>query len=409
MSSGYKSGNYRNYNSGRYMPSHKKRNRKLIQLRNRIIIVTCGVLICTLIITLFSLFLKNCVCAGCDSNRDVTIPTETIDTSATQPSTGSGQTLQNQALSFITPAINDDGTSKGNEDGGLYIYKGAAYKGFRGETKDAEDYAKVIKSAKKSLGADVNVFSMLVPTHIDMGVPERLRNTENGVETKSQTDYLKTAYEAMGDSVHPVNVYNPLAQHCNDKIYFNTDYRWTALGAYYGYTAFTDVAGVRPVTLESMTKKSISDYEGYYKAGYELDLDNETIDYYESEDYDVSIDITNTDGEVTPAYSCFYEVEAEPTEKFMVFLQGDYPLEVITSSSTEAKDKICIIHESFGNPIISYFTYNYKEVYSIDMSKWTGNLKEFCEENEIKNVLFINDTASSANEDTLAQIKEMLK
>ena len=212
----------------------------------------------------------------------------------------------------------------------------------------------------------------------------------------------------MNNGVKPVNAYNALAKHCNDKLYFNTDYRWTGLGAYYGYTAFAETAGTQPILLEAMKQKSIPDFMGYYEAGYELGLKNESIEYWESEDYNVTVEITTPDDEVVTAYSCFYEAETSETDKIILFLQGDYPMEKITSTSESAQDKICIVHESFGNPIVSYFTYNYKEVYSINMSKWTGNLKQFCKKNDIKNVLFINDTASSANEETVNLLNDII-
>lgn len=411
MSSGYRSGNYRNYNSGRYKSGsysrYSAKQRRFIRLRNRIIIVTCGVVILVLFITLFSLFMKNCVCAGCAKTPQDEIITETIDPSATEAATEA--TTPAQSLSFITPAVNDNGTDKGEEKSGLYIYNDAAYRAFKGENANAEAYAQVINSAKKKLGKNVNVFSMLVPTHIEMGLPDRLKNSSNGVVTNSQATYIETAYKALNKTVTPINAYNQLAQHCNDYIYFNTDYRWTGLGAYYGYTAFAEATGIAPVTLESMKKKSISGFTGYFESGYDLGLGSDTVEYWSSDDdYDVSIDITRPDGTKAEAYSCFYEAETADTDKVIVFLQGDYPLETIKSTSESAQDKICIVHESFGNPIVSYFTYNYKEVYSIDMSKWTGNLKKFCKQKGIQNVLFINDTASSTDEETLAQITDIL-
>ena len=359
-----------------------------------------------LIITLFSLFLKNCVCAGCGSNSASTIPTETIDTSATKPATEPTNPSADP-LNFITPAINDDGSSKGEEKNGLYIYNEAAYRGFSGKNQGAKAYAQVMNKAKENLGRDINVYSMLVPTHVEMGLPARLKNSSNGVVTNSQADYVKTAFQTMNKSVTPVNIYNSLAKHCNDKIYFNTDYRWTGLGAYYGYSAFAEAIGSKPILLEAMTKKSVSGFKGYYEAGYDLGLKAEDIEYWAT-DYSLEMEITTPDGDKVQAYDCFYEVEMEDYDKIAVFLQGDYPMQKLTSSSENAKGKICIVHEGYGNQIASYFTYNYKEVYLINTGKWTGKLKKFCKNNDITNVLFINDTASSDSEDTVNMLSDIL-
>ena len=92
-----------------------------------------------------------------------------------------------------------------------------------------------------------------------------------------------------------------------------------------------------------------------------------------------------------------------------MFLFGDNPLEVITSESdTASKEKIAIIHESYGNALIPYFTANYSEVHSIDFRSFTGDLKSYCEENGIKNVMFANGVMSSATETQLESMRGLI-
>lgn len=419
MYNSYKGGKYSNYNSGRYKPSsYSRKKRNMIRLRNRFIIVTCGVVAVTLIITLFSLFLKNCVCVGCAGKTPTTQETATVDTTHTEPATQETEKKSkkkkeqsSQQLSFVAPDIKDDGKSKGKVEYGLYIWQNTVFRAFKGNESNAQSYADVINNAKKALGDDVNVYSMLVPTHIEMGLPQRLKNTEKGIATNPQSDYIKSAYSKLDKNVTSINCYNELSKHCNEFIYFNTDYRWTALGAYYGYNVFARTSGIEPISLESLDKNKLSGFVGSYEAYYsDLDLGKETIEYWSSDDiYDVSVDITTEGGDVVDAYSCFYTGPGIEADKSIVFLQGDYPMEVITSSSKNAKeDKICVVHESFGNPIISYFTNNYKEVYSVNMNLFDGSLKNLCKKNDIKKVLFLNDVASSADAETLKDLKEII-
>jgi hypothetical protein len=102
--------------------------------------------------------------------------------------------------------------------------------------------------------------------------------------------------------------------------------------------------------------------------------------------------------------------EGSGSNSYGVFLWGDNPLEVIKSQSPDAKDdKIVVIHESYGNAMIPYLTYNYKEVYSIDFRSWSGDLAKYCKENEIKNVLFINGVMSSATAFQVESIGGLIK
>ena len=84
-------------------------------------------------------------------------------------------------------------------------------------------------------------------------------------------------------------------------------------------------------------------------------------------------------------------------------------LEVIKSQSPSAsKEKVAIIHESYGNAFVPYLTYNFSEVYSIDFRSWNGSLKTFCQQKGITNVIFLNGVMSSATQVQLDSIENIL-
>ncbi len=375
-------------------PPRRRRNRR--RTRNRIIIVATGLVILALIIALIS-SVFSCICSSGKGGN--TIPTATKSTEVEQTSaskTKVKKTDVNDPKIYIEPEIKDDKKSKGELSGGLYIWNKKAFELFYGSDERAKEYAKMVNSAKKSLGKDVNVYSMIVPNHTEMGLPSRLKNTEDGASTLSQAGFMKTAYAAMSKDVKPVNIYNYLSKHCNEYVYFDSDHHWTGLGAYYAYKGFAKQNGLKVPDLSKWDENIIEGFTGTFVKMTELSLNTDAVHYW-TLPYEVSNDITDDSGNTDTYDSVYYEYAEAGTLTYGVFLRGDNPLEVITSESKQAEDrKIAVVHESYGNAIVPFFTYNYSTVYSIDFRSWSGNLKKFCAENEIDDVIFVNGVMSAA-------------
>ena len=399
---GYNNHNYRGY--GGYRPSKYNRNRKKggilsRRMRNRIIIVATGLVVLALIIALISSCI-NCVFSSGDEGS-------TLDTATKSTATATEKPTEKKVveISFREPNIKDNKKAKeGVKSGELFVWNKMAFEMFYGSSERANIYAKTINSAQKALGDKVNVYNMIVPTHIEMGLPVRLRNVEGGAETNSQADYIKTAYKALNKKVRYINAYNALSAHCNEYIYFGSDHHWTGLGAYYAYQAFAEENKMPALPLKDCTENTIDGFTGTFKRMVYEDIDNDTVHYW-TLPYEVSDTVTNGNGVTNTYDGPYYRYAGSGDYSYGVFLYGDNPLEVLKSSSDKAKNKkIAIVHESYGNAIVPYFTYNYKTVYSIDFRSWSGNLKDFCKENGVDDVLFVNGVMSSA---TALQIQAM--
>lgn len=345
--------------------------------------------------------------ASCNSSA--TIPTATAASTA-KTKKADKKPSDNSNLTFVTPKIEDDGKEDGvyEELSGLYIWKKSAFELFYGSEDKAKEYAELMNSAKTKLGKDVNVYSMIVPNHTEMGLPSRLKNTEKGAPTNSQSDYIKASYSAMNDDVNYVNAYNALAEHCNEYIYFSSDHHWTGLGAYYAYDAFMKQTKQTPIALTDMQENKIEGFTGSFTGLTAAPLDVDTVNFW-SMPFDVTNKITQADGNEIEAETMYYWGEGPGSNSYGVFLYGDNPLEVIKSSAETASDeKIAIIHESYGNAIVPYFAANYSEIHSIDFRSFSGDLKSYCKENEITNVLFVNGVMSSATETQLESMRGIL-
>lgn len=307
---------------------------------------------------------------------------------------------------FNPPAIVDDGSSTGTDSGTVYVWDKKAFELFWGSDSAAERYAQLMNHAVGELDG-LNVYSMIVPNHTEMGLPDRLKNVDGGAQTSSQAEYIGSSYGMMDSGVTAVNAYNALSEHCNEYIYFNSDHHWSGLGAYYAYTAFAETVGRPVLDLGTCTENVIEGFTGTLTKLTSAPVDNDAVHYW-TFPYDVTDDITEESGNTYSYDSCYYKAATGGDYTYGVFLMGDNPLETIRSSSDQARGKIAVIHESYGNAFIPYLTYNYSEVYSIDFRSFAGDVSDFCAENEITDVLFLNGVMSSATQVQLDSINAIL-
>ena len=380
--------------------NRKRRNRR--RTRNRIIIVTTGV-----ILVLIAALLLTALFKALFKPHTATADTAVVQDESVEATEGAAQNLLSVST-FIKPNIEDDG-SDAIDAGSIYVWNKKAFELFFGGESQATRYAELMNKAGAELGEGINVYSMVVPNHTEFGLPERLKDPEKGgAQTEDQAAYLKYAYEHMDNTVIPVNPYNKLSEHCNEYIYFNSDHHWSGLGAYYSYTAFAETAGLPVLNLADCTENTIEGFTGTLMKMTSAEVETDTVHYW-TFPYTVTDTIHDEWGGVNEYDSCYYAFSEAGDNTYGVFLMGDNPLEVITSSSENTNgEKIAVIHESYGNAFVPYLTYNYDEVYSIDFRSWTGDLSDFCAENGITNVIFVNGVMSSATQVQLDSIEALL-
>ena len=403
-SSSYKAGS--SYNKRR--PNRRRRHRR--RTRNRIIIVTSGLLILVLFITMIAAIVNGCgkktepTVMSTETKPPVTateaptLPSPPSTTPATTAPAPSGDKLSTTV--FNPPQIEDNGAT-GYDGGAIYVWNGAGFELFGGSEGSGQAYAETINDLAGKVPG-VNVYSMVVPNHTEMGLPDRVKAD---TYTNSQAANIKAAYAAMDTSkVKPINAYNYLSEHCNDYIYFKSDHHWTGLGAYYAYTAFADTLGIPALSLDDCTEQTIDGFTGSFSSMATLDTD--TVSYWQFP-YNVTMDITEEDGNQVHFDSPYYEAEESGPNSYGVFVYGDNPITLLQSSSPNAQQgkRIAVIKESYGNAFVAYLTNNYEEVHVLDMRSFrkasTDNLATYCQNNGITDLLFINGIMSANNQTLL--------
>ncbi len=249
-----------------------------------------------------------------------------------------------------------------------------------------KSYATVISDFAKRV-PKANVYVLLAPTSIEFYGPESYRTG-----SRSQAKGIGIAYGALsGENVKSVDALSEIQKHTSEYVYFRTDHHWTARGAYHAYVAFCKTAGLTPTKLEDHKTGRIDGFVGtmYTYTSARVLADNpDYVEYF----YPISeaTGMIYTDATMANGRSMKIITEnVSNRNKYLTFLEGDNPLEKITTSNKNGK-KIAVVKESYGNAFAPFLIDHYEEVYVIDPRKVDMNLKSFVFDNGITDVLFIN-------------------
>lgn len=319
-----------------------------------------------------------------------TVPETTVAPTTVPPTTAVAPVGEGH----IKPAVADDGSKAEMATNTICIWNKQAFNLFYSGNKAAEYYAEAINGYAKKLPKDVKVYNMVVGNHTEFGLPERLIN--GGIQTDSQSDNINHIIKNLSDRVTPVDCYNNLAEHCNEYIFYGTDHHWTALGAYYGYEAFCETAGLTPMDITKSEKESIDGFLGslYTATGSAVLANNtDTVDYY-SLPNNTSATMMERYGSSTINVDVYYPAATGGDLTYGVFCWGDTAQFVISSDCGTGK-KIAVVKDSFANAFAPYLSANYDEVHLIDYRYWYGDLPQYLKDNGIKEVLFLNNTMSA--------------
>ncbi|MEE1283048.1 MAG: DHHW family protein [Acutalibacteraceae bacterium] len=318
----------------------------------------------------------------------------TTATEATQPI--SGHALQQTQM----PAIKNDDQSEGYLDGAIYIWNNKGYEVFKGSVTDAKAYAESISNYKTLLGKDYEVYNVVVPSSVEIALPERLSKTVSN----NQWENISNIFDNISDDVTPVDVYNILGEKRNEALYYNTDKYWTQLGAYYAYSSLADKLGVKAVNIDDFGLATVeSEVLGSHisatisketKNGNPMLIQNpDTVKYYSLPDTVTVTAMPKASDEITETsyYNSSFEEKSTPID---VYNTKDCAYTMLKNSAVE-NGKIAIISDKFGYGIAPFLTANYNEIHLIDIDNFERNVKNYLEENEITTVVYLNGIMSA--------------
>lgn len=269
--------------------------------------------------------------------------------------------------------------------------------------KKAESYAKAVNAFATNLDPSVQVYSVLIPDRIEFETDPQLKALSHSEQKTIQ--YVNTYFDKR---IEAVDIYDAISKKSEDYIYFKTDHHWTALGAYYGYSAFISALGHTPIPL---SEYQVNRYENFLGSRFALNANLEKnpdyVDVYQYEAYDtLNFEIYTAEGfSKAPLLDMAYTTQANI---YGVFMGGDHPLSKITTDN-QNKKKILIIKDSYGNAFTPFVAPHYQETFIVDPRYIDESIdvKTLIAENNITEVLFIN-TVSVTTKNSFPSIIEGL-
>jgi hypothetical protein len=264
---------------------------------------------------------------------------------------------------------------------------------------------------------NVNFYCVIVPTSCEFYSPEFYRT-----DIRNQKNMIDICYSLM-EGVGAADPYEYLYMHADEYIYFRTDHHWTALGAYYGYLAFCESAGLTAVQLDQY---KTGNYEGFvgtyyvYTRAYTQSrnlLENpDTVHYYMPV---VEVDAyryTSTDmSDGRNLKLVNDELPESNNNKYLCFIGGDFPI-IRADTSVDNGRSCVIIKDSFGNVFSPYLASHYETLYIVDPRFFNCEeypavfkLEDFCIKNNIDDVILVNNTANINSYGYIKMLNSMFK
>ena len=286
--------------------------------------------------------------------------------------------------------------------GGMLLVEDTAYEYYHFNQAAADNYCTAINRAALILDGKCNIYNMIVPTSMDIMLPEKYRKE---VDTSNQKKAIEYMYSRMYSSVNKIDVYSTLDSHKDEYIYFRTDHHWTALGAYYAYCDLMQAKGITPAELGAFKEYRFEGFLGsFYAESGRAESLGKTPDYvmaYEPTQLEYIFTYTKENPNGTDKRIVYDGNKLGQSDKYLSFLCGDKPYGVMTNPQITDGSACLVIKESFGNSMVAYLTQHYQYVHVVDyrhiMDVYQGTLRQFVEEKGIQDVMFINNVSATRN------------
>lgn len=261
---------------------------------------------------------------------------------------------------------------------------------FSNNTTLCEFYGNEINTMKDKLGKKINMYSMIIPTACQFYCPSNMRRHITDAEE------IQAYVRDMLVNIKEVNILPTLSNHNAENIYFKTDTRWTALGAYYAAKVFAKTAGVDFADISEYNKREISsEFVGNLKLftdGVGTNDLNENPDkfvYYEPK-IDFKTHFYDEEFEYLGEGKFFEEVPENLNESY--YKGGYYCLKL--SSNVKTSRKLLIVKDTMATNMAPFLTSSFSDVYVVDVDYLEANLVELIEEFCITDVLYALNTFS---------------
>ena len=295
---------------------------------------------------------------------------------------------------------------EGEMKGGVLVVGDTALELYGFSRKTITRYAGIVNRFAKTYGLDTSV--LVTPTNVAFKLPARYQSMSG-----DQKEALELIKSELDSNINNVWVYDTMAQHSGEYVYFRSDHHWTGRGAYYAYVEFCKSKGLTAAPLESYETYDHTPFLGsLYRAvggDAKIKANPDTLTVYR-----VKVPYTifqySKDGGgngLQTELSLKPEALANSEEKYVAYASGDPPYAKIVTENNTGR-KILVIRESFGAAFTPFLTEHFDEIHVIDFRYFNGDIGKIIREAGVTEALFVNYITAAGASVQMDRMERML-
>ncbi len=245
--------------------------------------------------------------------------------------------------------------------------------------KNTANIAAHFTKLKNNVTTDARVSLMLVPTSSavladwlpPLAPPQKQMETLNEIYAAADAAGIRTidcfgalSQAAAKTAADAGDGNRKLSADAGKSLYYRTDHHWTTYGAWVGYRAYCEAAGITPLPLEAFTAETVTEtFHGtVYSKLNDLLIPGDRITLRDRPENRLTV--TYEDGRVTD--TLYNREYLEKKDKYSLFLDNMHSLIEIENGNADSDRCLALVKDSYANCLVPYLVNHYRKIYVFD-------------------------------------------